>query len=144
MREAATCPPRESDVTADASNATTLTVASSAPFRVGYTLTIPQTNADGTITNTTRLITNISGNTLTLATAVATTAGQKVASGARLFLACGTTNPTPYADWPDPAKGDVTRPPRLRRPRAAARLPWAGLGRHGDAHRRLHASPTRR
>ncbi len=108
VREAATCPPRESAVTADASNATTLTVASSAPFRVGYTLTIPQTNADGTITNTTRLITNISGNTLTLATAVATTAGQKVASGAVVFLACGTTNPTPYADWPDPAKGDVT------------------------------------
>ena len=72
MREAATCPPRETTVTGDQSNTATLTVASAAPFRVGYTLTIPQTNADGTITTTTRVITNIAGNTLTLATAVAT------------------------------------------------------------------------
>ena len=53
------------------------------------------------------MITNIAGNTLTLATAVATTAGQKVASGALVSLACGNANPTPYAEWPDPATGDA-------------------------------------
>ena len=56
------CPPRESTVTGEVSNSATLTVASAAPFRVGYTLTIPQTNANGTITSTTRVITNIAGN----------------------------------------------------------------------------------
>ena len=39
-----------------------------ASFPLGFTLTIPQTNASGTITSTTRVITNIAGNTLTLAT----------------------------------------------------------------------------
>ncbi len=40
----------------------TCAVASAAPFLVGQTLTIPQTNANGSITNTTRVITNIAGN----------------------------------------------------------------------------------
>ena len=106
-------------VAGDGRNTTTLTVASAAPFRVGNTLTIPQTNADGTITNTTRMITNISGNTLTLATAVATAAGQKVADGALVSLACGNANPTPYADWPDPAtkRRHAQAPAGRRRPR---------------------------
>ncbi len=108
VREAATCPPRETTVTGDQANTTTLNVAATAPFRVGYTLTIPQLNADGTTTNTTRLITNIASNTLTLASAVATGTGQKVAGGATVFLGCGTTNPTPYPEWPDPATKDAT------------------------------------
>ena len=103
VREAATCPPRATTVVGDHANTATLTVASTAPFRVGYTLTIPQTNTDGTLTNTTRLITNVAGNTLTLATAVATAVGQRVAGGATVSLACNTANPTPYAEWPDPA-----------------------------------------
>ena len=103
VREAATCPPRATTVVGDHANTATLTVASTAPFRVGYTLTIPLTNTDGTITNTTRLITNVAGNTLTLATAVATAAGQRVVNGATVSLACNTANPTPYAEWPDPA-----------------------------------------
>ena len=136
MREAATCPPRETTVTGDQSNTTTLTVASTAPFRVGYTLTIPQTNATGTITTTTRVITNIAGNTLTLATAVATTAGQRVANGAVVNLVCGTANPTPYAEWPDPATGERSRKLAPAAPRAAGSTFGAG-GRHdGDADRR--------
>jgi predicted acyl esterase len=103
VREAATCPERATTVVGDHANTDTLAVASTAPFRVGYTLTIPQTNADGTIANTTRLITNVAGGTLTLASAVATGAGQRVAGGATVFLACNTANPTPYAEWPDPA-----------------------------------------
>ena len=74
------------------------------PVPVGFTLTVPQTNANGTITNTTRLITDIPDAThLMLASAVATAAGQKVADGAVVSLVCGTANPTPYAEWPDPA-----------------------------------------
>ena len=91
----------------DQSNTTTLNVTSSAPFSVGQTLTIPQTNASGTITSTTRVITNIAGNTLTLATAVATTAGQRVVNGAVVSLACGTANPTPYPTWPDLTAGNA-------------------------------------
>ena len=73
VRETTACPPRQSTLTAEApADTATLTVASAAPFRVGHTLTIPQTSATGTITNTTRVITNIAGNTLTLATAVST------------------------------------------------------------------------
>jgi hypothetical protein len=94
-------------VSGDQANTTTLTVADTAPFRVGYTLTIPQRNANGTTTNTTRLITNIAGNTLTLSSAVATGDGQTVAGGSTVFLACGTTNPTPYPEWPDPATKDA-------------------------------------
>ena len=52
-------PAAETTVTGDQSNTTTLTVASTAPFRIGDKLTVPQTNASGTITNTTRIITNI-------------------------------------------------------------------------------------
>jgi hypothetical protein len=107
VREAATCPPRETTVTGDQSDTATLTVASVAPFTVGTTLTIPQTNVNGTITNTTRLITNIAGTTLTLASAVATTPGQKVAGGAVVSLVCGMNNPTPYAEWPDPATANA-------------------------------------
>jgi hypothetical protein len=75
---------------------------------VGATLTVPQTNASGTITNTTRVITNIPDAThLTLATAVATATGQRVVNGAVVSLVCGNANPTPYAEWPDPAAGDA-------------------------------------
>src|SRR4051794_11658084 len=73
VREAATCPARQTTVTGDQSNTATITVASSAPFIVGQTLTIPVTAANGTVTNPTSVITNIPDAThLTLATAVAT------------------------------------------------------------------------
>ena len=124
VRETATCPPRATTVVGDHANTATLTVASTAPFRVGYTLTIPQTNADGTITNTTRLITNVAGNTLTLATAVATAAGQRVAGGATVSLACNTGNPTPYPEWPDPATS--TADVRLRAGARGPRAPHVG------------------
>src|SRR4029079_16152904 len=73
VREAATCPPRETTVAGDQQNVTNLAVASSAPFMVGQTLTIPQTNTvTAAITTTTRLITNIPDAThLTLASVVA-------------------------------------------------------------------------
>jgi predicted acyl esterase len=105
--EAGACPPRESTVTGEHVNTATLTVANASPFRVGFTLTVPQTNADGTVTATTRVITNIAGNTLTLASPVATTAGQRVVAGATVSLVCGNANPTPYPEWPDPASGDA-------------------------------------
>jgi predicted acyl esterase len=104
VREAASCPPRQTTVTGDQSNTATLTVADTSPFRIGFTLTVPQTNADGTTTSTTRLITNIPDSThLVLASAVATADGQKVADGTVVSLVCGNANPTPYAEWPDPA-----------------------------------------
>jgi predicted acyl esterase len=109
--EANACPPRESTVATEATNTATLTVASAAAFSVGQTLTVPQTNAAGTITSTTRVITNIAGNTLTLATPVATAVGQRVVSGAVVNLVCGNANPTPYAEWPDPAAGDAVLKP---------------------------------
>jgi hypothetical protein len=109
VREPASCPPRQTTVTGDQSNTATLVVADTSPFRIGFTLTVPQTNADGTVTNTTRLITDIPDSThLVLASAVATAAGQRVASGAVVSLVCGPANPTPYPEWPDPATRDVT------------------------------------
>jgi predicted acyl esterase len=102
------CPLPQTTVVGDQSNTATLTVASTAPFRVGATLTVPQTNASGTITNTTRVITNIPDAThLTLASAVATATGQRVVNGAVVSLQCGNANPTPYAEWPDPGAGDA-------------------------------------
>ncbi len=104
VREAASCPPRQTAVNGDQSNTATLTVADTKPFRIGFSLTVPQTNADGTITTTTRLIAKIPDSThLVLASAVATGTGQKVADGATVSLVCGNANPTPYAEWPDPA-----------------------------------------
>jgi predicted acyl esterase len=107
VREAAACPPRQSTVVGQHSNTNTLTVADASPFSVGQTLTIPQTAANGSVSNQTRVITNKAGNVLTLASNVATGAGQFIADGAVVFLACGNANPTPYPDWPDPATGDV-------------------------------------
>src|SRR4051812_42489023 len=103
VREANACPPRQTTVAGDQSNTATLTVADTSPFPLGFTLTVPQTNASGTITTTTRVITDIPDSThLVLASAVATAVGQKVANGAIVNLVCGSPNPTPYADWPDP------------------------------------------
>jgi predicted acyl esterase len=108
VREPAACPARQTTVTGDQANTATLTVADTSAFRIGFTLTVPQTNANGTITNTTRLISNIPDSThLVLSSAVATGAGQKVAGGTIVNLVCGTANPTPYAEWPDPATSGV-------------------------------------
>ena len=119
VREPESCPPRQTSVTGDQSNTATLAVADTSPFRIGFTLTVPETNADGTITDTTRLITDIPDSThLVLTSAVATAPGQKVAGGAVVSLACTSANPTPYAEWPDPA----TRAVKLRlEPGAPAR-----------------------
>src|SRR5262249_31001604 len=104
------CPPRQTTVTGDQANTATLTVADTSPFPLGFTLTVPQTNASGMITNTTRLITDIPDSTRrVLASAGATTAGQKAAGGAIVNLVCGTANPTPYSEWPDPAAKPVTQ-----------------------------------
>jgi predicted acyl esterase len=109
VREAATCPPRQSTVTGDQSNTATLAVASSSPFPLGYSLTIPVTNASGQVQNVNGTISNIPDAThVTLAAAVATAAGSKVANGATVSLACNTLNPTSYAEWPDPASMPVT------------------------------------
>ena len=103
VREAAACPPRQSTVAGDQANTATLAVADTSPFRIGFSLTVPVTNADGTITNATRLIADIPDAThLVLVSAVATATGQKVADGATVALVCNSANPTPYAEWPDP------------------------------------------
>jgi hypothetical protein len=104
------CPARQTTVTGDQSNTATLTVADTSPFPLGFTLTVPQTNATGNPTSTTRVITDIPDSThLVLASAVATGAGQKVANGAIVNLVCGNANPTPYSEWPDPAAKAVTQ-----------------------------------
>ena len=98
-RETAACPPRTATVNGDQTNTTTLTVANTSAMNVGMTLTIPQTNANGTITDTTRVIAAVpNATTVLLETAVATTAGQKVANGATVSIVCSTANPTPYGD----------------------------------------------
>ena len=96
--ETGACPPRQSTVTAAATNSTTITVADATVFPLGFTLTVPQATG-----NVTRVITNIAGNTLTLASAVT------VANGATVSLVCGNANPTPYAEWPDPTAATVTQ-----------------------------------
>jgi predicted acyl esterase len=102
-REAASCPPRTATVVGDQSNVTTLTVADTSQLQLGFTLTIPQTNSNGTITNTTRTISSIpNSTTVVLSSAVATAAGQRVVNGAVVSLVCGSANPTPYGDYPNP------------------------------------------
>jgi hypothetical protein len=71
-----------------------VTVADASALQVGNTVTIPS--------NTARVINAISGNQLTLAGTITAPAGATVS------LVCGNTNPTPYADWPDPATADAT------------------------------------
>ncbi len=100
------CPPRQSTVTGDQVNTTTLTVADTSVFPLGFTLTVPIAGGNPV----TRIITDIPDSThLVLASAVATGAGQKVADGAVVSLVCGTANPTPYSEWPDPAAKPVTQ-----------------------------------
>ena len=103
-----------------------------------------------------RVITNIPDAThITLAAAVATAAGSKVAGGAIVNLACGTANPTPYAEWPDPASAPRRPEARHGRRRAAAALGFNGAAagttetltddaahrRHGAARRGDLAEP---
>lgn len=95
------CPPRQSTVVGEHVDTATLTVADASPFRIGFTRTVPQAGG-----NVTRVITNISGTTLTLAGPVT-----QVADGATVSLVCGDQNPTPYPEWPDPASAGVTLHP---------------------------------
>jgi X-Pro dipeptidyl-peptidase len=111
-REAESCPPRTATVVGDQANTATLAVDDTRRLQLGMTLTIPQTNADGTVTNTTRVIDSIpSRTTVVLASAVATAAGQRVADGTTVGIACGAANPTPYDDYPNPAARRVTLRP---------------------------------
>jgi hypothetical protein len=118
VREAATCPTRQTTAVGAQSNTTTLTVANSSVFPLGFTVTVPQLNANGTTTAAYRVITSIPDAThITLASAVATTAGQTVADGSAIVMLCQSpagvqpsfNNPTPYAEWPDPATANVTQ-----------------------------------
>ncbi|MFJ2033961.1 Xaa-Pro dipeptidyl-peptidase [Streptosporangium sp. NPDC087985] len=108
-REAEACPPRTATVVGDQANAATLKVADTSQIPLGFTLTVPQTNANGTVTNTTRVVDSIpDSTTLVLASPVATAAGQRVANGTTVSIACSAANPTPYADYPNPAASQVT------------------------------------
>ena len=125
-------------------NTATLTVADASPFPLGFTLTVPQTNANGTITNTTRVITDIPANMLTLATAVATGAGQRSPTARSSNLVCGNANPTPYAEWPDPtAAAGHAEADRPARPARGGLTLRRRLRRAGDAHRQRARSRRR-
>ncbi|MGW5361105.1 Xaa-Pro dipeptidyl-peptidase [Actinopolymorpha pittospori] len=109
VRESYACPARQTTAAGEQSNTATLAVADSGELTLGFTATIPVTAADGTVSTQTRLIASIPDSThVTLASAVATGAGQRVADGASVRLACGSANPTPYPEWPDPRTGDAT------------------------------------
>ena len=114
VREAASCPPRTTTAVGEQSNTATLTVASTSPFNRGLVVTVTQTNADNTPTNTTREIIAIpNATTLVLVSPVATAVGQRVLDGANVFInGCSTTNPTPYAAWPNPASAPVVLRPQ--------------------------------
>ena len=104
-REAAACPPRTAAVVGDQSNTATLTVANTSQLQVGMTLTIPQTNAAGTTTNTTRAILAIpNSTTVVLDSAVATAAGQSVANGAVVSIVCSTSEPDAVRGLPEPGR----------------------------------------
>ena len=110
-RETAACPAitaKSTTVVGEHVNTNILTVADASEFTPGFTLTIPQTNANGTITNTTRVINSVpNSTTLELASAVATATGQRVVDGATVNIACSAANPTPYGDYPNPAAEQV-------------------------------------
>jgi len=94
VREADQCPPRTTTVTEAVSAANTVTVADASAYQVGNQVAIAG--------NPARTITRMDGNTLTLDNTVTAAAGTAV------NLPCGNANPTPYADWPDPATEDMT------------------------------------
>jgi predicted acyl esterase len=114
VRESASCPTRTTTAVGEQSNTSTLTVASTAPFNRGLVVTVPQTNADNTTTNTTREIIAIpNATTLVLASAVATNPGHRVADGANVFInGCSTTNPTPYGEYPNSSSAPVVLRPQ--------------------------------
>ena len=94
VREPGFCPPRATTVVGNHSRTARLTVKSSAPFRVGLTVSIGATA---------RVIRNIPDEThVTLAAPL-----RRVANGARLRVPCGPRNPSPYAEWPDPSAADA-------------------------------------
>jgi predicted acyl esterase len=112
-REAASCPPRTATVVGDQSNTATLTVADASALQLGMTLTVPQTNADGTVTNATRVIDSIPDrDTVVLVSAVATDPGQRVVDGATVSIVCSSANPTPYEDYPNPAASRIRLRPQ--------------------------------
>jgi predicted acyl esterase len=95
VRETAFCPPRATTVVGNHSRKARLTVESTAPLRVGLTVTVPRAG--------TRLIKDIPDAThVTLSAPV-----RRVANGARLRVRCGPLNPSPYAEWPDPSATDA-------------------------------------
>jgi predicted acyl esterase len=107
-RETGACPLRTATVVGAQSNTATLTVADASSLQVAMTVMVPQTNASGTTTTTTRAIVAIpDSTTIVLDSAVATAAGQTIADGAVLSIACSSANPTPYADYPNPASEPV-------------------------------------
>lgn len=111
VREPNACPIRQSTAVGDQSDTSTLTVASTRPFSIALTPSIPVTESDGTVTTTMGpAIVAIPDRThLVLSAPVATGAGERVAGGATVSLKCETRlNPVPYAEWPDPADGPST------------------------------------
>ena len=110
-RETAACPPetfRSTTVVGEHVNTNVLTVADASQFTKGFSLTVPQTNASGTISNTTRVINGIpDSTTLVLSSAVATGTGQRVVDGATVSILCSSANPTPYGNYPNPGAARV-------------------------------------
>ncbi|HEX9823689.1 MAG TPA: CocE/NonD family hydrolase [Actinomycetota bacterium] len=108
VRETNACPPRATVAVGDQTNTATLTVADTSKLTPGFTATIAYTTATGTASTTTRLISRVLDAThILLASAVATGPLERVADGQAVSLACNAGNPSPYADWPDPASAPV-------------------------------------
>ena len=109
VREADACPPRETTAVGDQANTAELTVADSSKLTLGFVATITYTNSSGAAATTTRTITSIPNpTTIVLQSAVATGAGEKVANGQPINHACNASNPSPYAEWPDPTNETAT------------------------------------
>lgn len=108
-REAAACQVRTATLTQEAVATDRLKVADSSELSQGATLSIPITAANGTVSTLNRVIASVpDATTVVLESPAATGAGQRVASGSTLTIACSAANPTPYADYPNPQAQTLT------------------------------------
>ena len=104
VREAATCPPRQTTVTGDQSNTATLTVASTSAVHGRPHADDPGDERRRHDHEHDARDHQHPGRDAPHARERGRHGGRpKVASGAIVILACSTANPTPYAEWPDPA-----------------------------------------
>lgn len=103
VRPAATCPDRAIAAGPDQSNVTNIEVVDSSKLAVGNTVTVQFTTATNSVSTVSRTITAIPDAThITVNTAVAAGAGQRIVAGQIIFR-CSTAFPSAYPEFPDPA-----------------------------------------